>query len=871
MSQEKQHYNKKNSGLKLFPKDCLGQSGTIVSIDLSNNDISVLPKEMGVFKGLTHFRMMANKINALPLSFATLTGIRHLDLNANQFTTFPTQISTLTGLEELQMIQNQMTEIPECIGNLTKLQRISFTANFLKTLPVSLAKCTDMNYIELTSNEFEKFPEVVCQLSKVTILMLQQNQLKDVPSSISKLERMSGLYLSTNNFDKFPETICKCPSLTQLEIDNNNFVDIPDSLSLLTKLKTLIINKSFVSCLNTIDAMSSLCQIVMSDTKCMFLPDLSTNSKLTSLIVIRGCLNEVKSLPPNCSCRFGGNSIESIEFPENGVVQYMILANNKLTCSPDLSMLSKISRLDLSQNRITWFDDKTCHPTLQQLDVSCNPLVEFPVCLSRCVSLKTLNVSDCHLFDIPTNVLASLSNLENLYLACNHLSSLESLSVSTKLKTLYLQSNNLLHFPRCVCNLTTLKTLFLSNNLITVIPDQISKLSQLEILDLCCNCILDIECLTALYNLKELNVAFNFIKTIPVGFSQMKSLSAMNINGNQLSLKEKIPHLEKKFDFFQVQIPVLKTPKDEVDGATTILSTTVFADKKVVKTFNMPSETYQFLTLKTANGVLSEDEHPIEVGSSEMKGRRPSMQDTTFEIKNFMMKGFHMIGLFDGHGGDNVSKMASAMFPTVFANQLQAQVKRSLSKKKIEPENYIDNWVKTAFSETYEILNKNVENQKYTDGSAAVVVLITPQKLYCANCGDSRALLVQKNTEIPMSVDHKPTHPNELRRIRKNNGYVDKSGRLNGEVGLARALGDLRCHPALTAEPEVLTYNRSGEDLAIVMACDGVWDVFENVTVARMVRERLSMPRVADIACFLRDAAHFNDSGDNISSIVVRL
>lgn len=152
-----------------------------------------------------------------------------------------------------------------------------------------------------------------------------------------------------------------------------------------------------------------------------------------------------------------------------------------------------------------------------------------------------------------------------------------------------------------------------------------------------------------------------------------------------------------------------------------------------------------------------------------------------------------------------------------------------------------------------------------------MVILITPEKIYCANCGDSRAILIRKNEVVPLSTDHKPNNPIELERIRKNYGYVDKNGRLNGEVALARAFGDIKCHPALSCEPEITINRRREDDLALVMACDGVWDVFDNETVGEFVRERISLPRIADVACFLRDAAHYSDSGDNITCIVTRL
>ena len=833
---------------------------------------------MATFKKLTHFRMMANKLTVLPPSFANVMTLRHLDLNANQFTEFPTQISSLTNLEELQMIQNKMQKIPSCIGNLSKLQRISFTANNLKDLPNELSKCTNLNYIELTSNEFEKFPEVICDLPKVTILMLQQNHLTEIPNSISKLEKLSGLYLSSNDFGKFPESICKVPSLTQLEIDNNNFVEIPDSLSMLTKLKILLLNKSFISFLNSIDQMPNLCQIVLNDTKCEYLPDLSNNSKLTSLNIQAGCLKEVKSLPPNCSYKLSGNKIENIEFPENGVIQNAILSKNNLTSSPDLSMVSKITRLDISQNQIEWFDEKTCHPTLQQLDVSCNPIVEFPQHLSQCQNLKTLNMSDCHLFDVPKNVFSSLTNLENLFLACNHFKSLEELPNLGKLKALYLQSNNFLHIPQSVCDILSLKTLFLSNNQIRVIPPQITKLTNLELLDISCNQIIDLSPLMTMVSLKELDVSYNFVKTIPSEITQLTKLMAFNLVGNVLSSKAKLPALEKTLEFYEVQQFVTGKNKEEPNEETTVMACNIFGEKKIVKPFNIPFDPNPIITLKRPecfsdvsktgiDNVISQ----IEFGLVEMRGRRPTMQDTSFFISNYLFKDFYFAGLFDGHGGDVVSKISSGSYPAIFAEKLMAQIKKQAGKKKIDAENFFDTWVKQAFTETNEYINEIVAKYKFTDGTAALCVLITPHKIYCSNCGDSRAILVREEGFVPLSVDHKPAAAKEFKRIRQFNGYIDKNGRLNGEVALARALGDLKCHPALTHIPELISESRGINDLAIVMACDGIWDVFDNNTVSRMTRERINMSRVADVACFLRDAAHFNDSGDNISCMVIRL
>ena len=60
----------------------------------------------------------------------------------------------------------------------------------------------------------------------------------------------------------------------------------------------------------------------------------------------------------------------------------------------------------------------------------------------------------------------------------------------------------------------------------------------------------------------------------------------------------------------------------------------------------------------------------------------------------------------------------------------------------------------------------------YRSGTAAIVVLVTPSKIYCANIGDSRAVLCRNNTAEPLSHDHKPEVPTEKERIEKAGGYV---------------------------------------------------------------------------------------------------
>ena len=75
-------------------------------------------------------------------------------------------------------------------------------------------------------------------------------------------------------------------------------------------------------------------------------------------------------------------------------------------------------------------------------------------------------------------------------------------------------------------------------------------------------------------------------------------------------------------------------------------------------------------------------------------------------------------------------------------------------------------------------------------GSTACVVLISPTTIYCANAGDSRAVMTQgTGAPLALSKDHTPELKEERDRIVQAGGFV-MDRRVNGELATSRALGD---------------------------------------------------------------------------------
>ena len=122
-------------------------------------------------------------------------------------------------------------------------------------------------------------------------------------------------------------------------------------------------------------------------------------------------------------------------------------------------------------------------------------------------------------------------------------------------------------------------------------------------------------------------------------------------------------------------------------------------------------------------------------------------------------------------------------------------------------------------------------------GCTANSLLIYNNFLICANAGDSRCVVGEAGKAVPLSKDHKPTLKNERARIYKAGSTVNREGRIDGNLNLSRAIGDM-CHKkniklplheqAITAFPDTRMYELNPHTDFVVMGCDGIFEVRKN-------------------------------------------
>lgn len=134
----------------------------------------------------------------------------------------------------------------------------------------------------------------------------------------------------------------------------------------------------------------------------------------------------------------------------------------------------------------------------------------------------------------------------------------------------------------------------------------------------------------------------------------------------------------------------------------------------------------------------------------------------------------------------------------------------------------------------------------------------TPTTLYCANAGDSRSVACIGGKAQGLSFDHKPTNPSERQRIQRAGGFVNGEGRVNGNLNLSRALGDLtykknkrvqQKDQIISAFPDVRV-QPLGKIEFIVMGCDGIWEFHTNQQVVEAIslqmQRKVKLPKIAE-------------------------
>ena len=225
--------------------------------------------------------------------------------------------------------------------------------------------------------------------------------------------------------------------------------------------------------------------------------------------------------------------------------------------------------------------------------------------------------------------------------------------------------------------------------------------------------------------------------------------------------------------------------------------------------------------------------------------------------------------VFDGHSGKEVGIYLKDNLHKILSKEL-----KQIDTNNDDYTEDIKQAIKTSFESIDVEINTN-QNYKNDVGSTGTVLLLYRDKnsssgksLICANVGDSKAYLLTKKEAKIITKDHVCTDEEEVKRIKSSGGIVFRQ-RVFGTLMLTRSFGDKEMKKyGVLPTPDLFYRNICEDDLFVVIASDGVWDVVNEDEIFNMAQGKISSE---EFSKKLIELAKERETHDNISCIVVKL
>ncbi|KAJ1455061.1 phosphatase 2C-like domain-containing protein [Pelagophyceae sp. CCMP2097] len=280
-----------------------------------------------------------------------------------------------------------------------------------------------------------------------------------------------------------------------------------------------------------------------------------------------------------------------------------------------------------------------------------------------------------------------------------------------------------------------------------------------------------------------------------------------------------------------------------------------------------------------------------------MQGRRKTMEDAHYVRSD--PKGT-VIGVWDGAAGPRGAALGRFLLTEATFRAL-----RDAPAASAEPV------LRDFLAASERDILAAAKRGKWNDASTVVLARIGAETLDCGWVGDSRCVVGLRRASsagrpagvegVALTRDHNAAEAAEAARIRKRGGHVGRNERearagtaarlfarvapaslvhgvkstnpprvYPGGITLTRCLGGLSLKRAarqlVTADAEFSRRELDGTEAFCIVACDGVWCVFDEQQACEIVHHCGDASQAARALC---EAAHEKGSGDNISAVVV--
>ena len=841
----------------------LSWASRLTVLDVSNNRLEQLEHaDLHRLTSLVSLKVSNNQLTSLPANYSHFRQLRSLNLSSNKFTEFPEQICKLKGLVDLDVSFNRLSSLPE-IGQLITLERLWATNNDLKgPFNESFKTLINLKEIDARFNGITNIDNVT-ELPNLESLLVGHNTISTFKGHFPKLRALVMDHNPTTQFE-IDEPM---PSLNSLNLASAKLVELKETvLEYMPNLTKLNLDKNHLSHMSPqIGRLSKLEHFSMAKNPLNLVPPSIGNLAELKFLNIREC--NVKALPAEIwyckkleTLNVASNVLET--FPKMNAApppqeKDLTPTTPALSNSPSFEELGKLEDFGArraSQASAAWSigsantgrknsvasnvrDRKQSTISRTNTEVSFSPVTRKDSNLSQsrmtstfAGSLRYLSLADNRLEDEVFRELVLLPELRMVNLSYNEIDDFPQgvLRRWPQLVELYLSGNELTSLPsEDFEENSNLRVLHLNGNRFQVLPAELCNVHKLSILDVGSNS-LKYNVSNWPYdwnwnrntNLKYLNFSANKRLEIKPAATQNQSQfnSSSGGQGGDLTSFNTLKYL-RILGLMDVTLLINNVPEDS-------------EDRRVRTSASTAGNIYYGMA-----DSLGKHEH-----LSVFDLMKPRFRSNEAEI---------LVGMFDGQvlpgGGSKVAKYLHEHFAPAFIGELNR-----LSDGK-------DLTAVDALRRTFLSLNKDMANYStqgidareqrmatanasggghrpsitaqqlniddLNSGGVATILYFSGTELSVANVGDAQAILIKSNTNHrELTTKHDPADLKERDRIREAGGWVSRNGRLNDSLEVSRAFGYYSFMPSVIAAPSTCTIQLEENDELIVIACKEFWD-----------------------------------------------
>ncbi|CAG4930700.1 unnamed protein product [Colias eurytheme] len=389
-----------------------------------NGLTSVADRALEGLISLTTVRFSDNQLTSLPPElFSDTKELKEIYLNNNTITVLaPGLFSDLFQLLVLDLSHNELTSDwinTSTFSGLKRLVFLDFSHNRVSKMEIALFRdLHNLQILKMQDNFIEHIPEnVFSSLGNLHTLILSNNRLTNIESySFTGLSALSVLSIDSNRITKIhPHALRNCTSLQDLHINGNRLDEVPIALKEIPQLKTLDLGENLIVSIENASfmTMQQMYGLRLTENN---IGNISKGvfDKMTSLKILNLSRNKI-------------HKIEAGSFDGNVNLQAIRLDGNYLTDIGGLfAKLPNLVWLNISDNRLEWFDYAMIPTGLQWLDIHANRIAELGNYfeIESQLSLSTFDASSNRLTEITGSAIPN--SVEMLYLNDNLISKVQS-------------------------------------------------------------------------------------------------------------------------------------------------------------------------------------------------------------------------------------------------------------------------------------------------------------------------------------------------------------------------------------------------------------------------------------------------------------